>query len=318
MAQQTPRRGFWRDALAIAGSVTPRVARRVIFFAVYALAVTFVVDAVPRLGLAVGPVEVAGAILGLLLVMRTTAGYDRWWEARKLWGGIVNQSRNLAISALAYGPVEPAWRQRFVAWVAAFPHVARSSLRGERDVPEIVPLLGAHDAHAVTSADHMPGYVALSLGEQLRDAVDRDALDRFAFLQIDRERALLIDHIGACERILKTPLPHVYAIKVRRFVVLFLAILPFALAPRAGFAAPVITMFVAYAILALDQIGVELQNPFATRNLSHLPLDEIAATITRNVHGFLAVATSRGGAGERAAALESRPSRASVERATLS
>jgi putative membrane protein len=110
-------------------------------------------------------------------------------------------------------------------------------------------------------------------------------MDRFAFIQIDKERALLIDHIGACERILKTPLPLVYSIKIRRFIALFLLTLPFALLHRTNgsWIVPLITMFAAYPLISLDQIGVELQNPFAKTNLSHLPLDDISKTIQRNV-----------------------------------
>ena len=74
-----------------------------------------------KIGLEIAPFEIAGAALGLLLILRTNAGYDRWWEARKLWGGIVNQSRNVVISALSYGPADPVWRERFVKWVAVFP-----------------------------------------------------------------------------------------------------------------------------------------------------------------------------------------------------
>ena len=101
-------------------------------------------------------------------------------------------------------------------------------------------------------------------------------MDRFAFVQIDKERASLIDHIGACERILKTPLPMVYAIKIRRFIALFLLTLPFALLNRINgdWLVPFITMMVAYPLVSLDQIGIELQNPFCVDNLSHLPLDE--------------------------------------------
>ena len=102
-------------------------------------------------------------------------------------------------------------------------------------------------------------------------------METFAFIQVDRERALLIDHIGACERILKTPLPRIYSIKIRRFVLLFLLTLPLALLHRfdAGWFIPLITMLVAYPLLSLDQIGIELENPFSTSNLSHLPLDDI-------------------------------------------
>lgn len=114
-------------------------------------------------------------------------------------------------------------------------------------------------------------------------------MDRFSFLQIDRERASLIDHVGACERILRTPLPIVYAIKIRRFIALFLLTLPFALLHRMNteWLVPLITMMVAYPLLALDQIGVELQNPFSKANLNHLPLGEISANIERNLRELL-------------------------------
>jgi putative membrane protein len=240
-----------------------------------------------RIGLEIAPFEVAGAgaVLGVLLVFRTNAGYDRWWEARKLWGGIVNQSRNLAISALSYGPVGDGWKDNFVRWTAAFAHVARTSLRGEPVPPEVGALVGPRGADQIAAAGHCPSFVALKLGTLLREARDKSQLDGFTFLQLDRERATLIDHIGACERILKTPLAKVYSIKIRRFIALFLLTLPFALLSRTNSAwlIPVITMLVAYPLISLDQIGIELQNPFKASNLSHLPLDDISKTIEGNL-----------------------------------
>jgi putative membrane protein len=137
----------------------------------------------------------------------------------------------------------------------------------------------------------MPSYVALVLAGLLREAREQHGMNDFAFIQADRERALLIDHIGACERILKTPLPLVYAIKIRRFIALFLLTLPFVLLHKlhSEWLTPVVTMLVAYPLISLDQIGVELQNPFSTANLSHLPLDDIAVTIERNLAGVAKV-----------------------------
>src|SRR5262245_269783 len=117
------RRGFWREAFALQGSVTPLVMAHVLIFGLIAAAISgesWLVERLyqVRLSLEVAPFEIAGAALTLLLIMRTNAGYDRWWEARKLWGGIVNQSRNVAIDALAYGPTDPAWRETFIKWVA--------------------------------------------------------------------------------------------------------------------------------------------------------------------------------------------------------
>src|SRR5262245_44383095 len=101
-------RRFWRDVFALEGLATPHVLRRVLKFTLFAIAISAIHMLTHfSLGLDVAPLEYAGAVLGVLLVLRTNAGYDRWWEGRKLWGGIVNQSRDLAIGAIAYGPDEP-------------------------------------------------------------------------------------------------------------------------------------------------------------------------------------------------------------------
>ncbi|WP_422925063.1 bestrophin family protein [Singulisphaera sp. PoT] len=282
-------RKFWTDAFAIRGSVTGRVSRRVLTFGMIALIVTAINELSVHitLGIEVAPYEVAGAALGALLVLRTNAGYDRWWEGRKLWGAIVNQSRNLVISALAYGPEDPDWRERVVRWAAAFPHVIRHSLRGERNMPRVKAVLGDEQTAIVAGAEHMPSYVALRLAEIFREALDRPTIDRLAFLQSEMARGLLVDHYGACERILKTPLPRAYAINIRRFIFLFLASLPFALLDKIGWLTPIVTILIAYPILSLDDIGAELQNPFGPQNIGHLPLDGICANIESNLFGLL-------------------------------
>lgn len=288
------RRKFWREAFAWNGSVTPLVIPYVVAFGLIATLVCvlawFIEHTFQRnIALEIAPFELAGAALGLLLILRTNAGYDRWWEARRLWGGIVNQSRNVVISGLSYGPDDPHWRECFVKWVAVFPHIARCSLRGEAPSHDVAALVGEEESSQIEAADHPPSYVAMKLADLLREACERYDMDRFAFIQVDRERATLIDHIGACERILKSPLPIVYAIKIRRFIAIFLLTLPFALLHRiAGdWMVPMITMMVAYPLMSLDQIGIELQNPFSKANLSHLPLGDISATIESNVTGLL-------------------------------
>ena len=281
---------FWRQAFAIQGSITPHVFPNVLLMGVCATLITFCSDYFEsrfgvKLGLPLNPYEFTGTALGLLLVLRTNAGYERWWEARKLWGGIVNQCRNLAISANAYGPADSEWQLNLARWVAAFPHVARASLRQEAIPARVIRLVGAGNASGLSNAQHTPSAVALHIARHLRSALDSGKIDSFAFLQIDKERALLIDHIGACERIMRTPLAMAYSIKIRRFIALFLLSLPFALIHSVSscWLVPVITMLVAYPLLSLDQIGVELQNPFDTRNLSHLPLDDISLNIEKNV-----------------------------------
>lgn len=281
---------FWNQAFAIEGSITPHVLPNVLIVGLFSWLITVISNYIEskyaiKVGLPLDCFEFSGAALGLLLVLRTNSGYDRWWEARKLWGGIVNQCRNLAISAQAYGPTSHVWQLKLSRLVAVFPHAAIASLRKESLSPQVPKLIGEKNAEEISEADHMPTAVALHIAKHLKSALDSNELSQFSFLQIDKERAQLIDHIGACERILKTPLPTVYAIKIRRFIAVFLLTLPFALLHTFddNSLVPLVTMLVAYPLFSLDQIGVELQNPFNTKHLSHLPLDEISSTIERNV-----------------------------------
>ncbi len=274
---------FWSEIGLYKGSATPYVLRRTLLFGLIATLVTLIQEH-PRLHLAVPltPYEILGAALGALLVLRTNSGYERWWEARKLWGGMVNQCRNLVIQALAYGPDDPEWRRQMVVWTAAFAHVSRRSLRGQPTVPELEPLVGRVKAWRVASAEHMPSAVSLILGWLLHEGLEK-GMDRLAFNRAEEQRSRLIDHIGACERILKTPIPLAYSIQIRQFIFVFLVALPFGIIGKVETLTPIVTMLVAYPILALDEIGVELQNPFSTARLNHLPLDDICVNIEKNL-----------------------------------
>ena len=276
--------GFHGALMRRDGSATPMVWRRVLIFGALAALVTYIEmnPRMPNLGVEVAPYEIAGAVLGLFLVLRTNAGYDRWWEGRKLWGSIVNQSRNLAISAVAFGPAEAAWRSRFVRTAALFGHAARRGLRDQPGLPEGPVLVGAEAAERIRSSPQPALAVVAAMAALLVEARGL-GLDSFAYIQLDRERALLVDHLGACERIKKTPLPTAYTIQITRFIYLFMATLPFALVQKVGWLTPLITMLVAYPVLALDQIGLELQRPFAANSLNHLPLDEITARLEESM-----------------------------------
>jgi ion channel-forming bestrophin family protein len=288
-------REFWSEALTIAGSALPMILPRALLFGLFALAVTAVHfdTRLPELNIELTPYEVVGGVLSILLVLRTNAGYERWWEGRKLWGDLVNRSRNLAISALSYGPDDPAWRGRIVRRTAAFAHAARQSLRGEREPESLARLVGPDEAGRILAADHMPSAVSGLIGESLREARDRLELDGYAFLRIDPERITLIDDIGGCERIMKTPLPWAYRVEIRRILIAFIAASPFALLGRIGWITPIATLLIAAPLLSLDKIGTELQDPFSKDSLNHLPLDDICATIEGNLLAMLDRQTTR-------------------------
>jgi len=282
-------KSFWGEAFTWRGAATPRVLPPVAVFGVIAAIVYGASRIGPYIGIPVGAHEIAGAILGLILVVRTNAGYDRWWEGRQLWGGIVNQSRNLAMIVLVYGPNDSEWRREIIRWTIAFAHVARRSLRGERQMPEVVTLLGREQAARVAGAVNMPNAVARRIGGLLREARARDGLDDSGFQGAEHQRLTLIESVGDCERILNTPLPRVYSIEIRRSIAFFLVTLTFALISKdLGWVTVLMTVLVAYAILSIDLIGSALQNPFAIHNLGALPLDDICRTIEIDLLGLLA------------------------------
>jgi putative membrane protein len=290
---------FWRETFTLDGAATLRVLPTVLVFGWIGTMIYLVQQATPQTDISIetGPHEILGAFLGVLLVVRTNAGYERWWEARKLWGGIVNQSRNLVQAALVYGPADPGWRGRVVRWTAAFAHAARARLRGRPDVPELAALLGPEEAARAAAARHVPNLIALRLAGLLQEGRDREGLDGFGQLSVERQRAGLIDHLGGCERIRSTPLAAVYSIAIHHFVFLYLATLPFALLHKfrdADWLTPVLTALGAYAVLTLDQIGLELQQPFSAASLGCLSLDDICSNLERDLFALLEEAPAPG------------------------
>lgn len=308
---------FWVGAVTIRGSAVPRVILDIIKFGFLAFLIVLSATYVQTkfdviLAIPFSVLSAAGAVLGLLLVLRTNAGYDRWWEARKLWGGVVNQSRNLGIIASSYGPPSGEWRNQFIRWSAVLPHVIRLSLRNESSLTEVSRLVGRANAQRVAEASHMPTFVSSILAQMLSEG-RREGMSRYAFLQAEQQRSMVIDYLGGCERIRNTPLARASAIQVRQFIFMFLIALPFALMGEfAGsptfnivgldfnngiFLIPFFIMLLALPMLSLDRIGMELQNPFDTRRIDHLPLDAICHTIERNLMEVLkndSIATEEG------------------------
>jgi putative membrane protein len=150
-------REFWSDVFTLQNSVTPSIKLRIAVFGLLALMVWTIGVYSALIPISeVAPYELIGVVLALLLVLRTNSGYDRWYEGRKLWGGIVNQSRNLVQIGLAYGPSDPAWRSQLVRWTAAFSHACRYSLRDERNLDRLRSLLGDEETEAMAAARHLP------------------------------------------------------------------------------------------------------------------------------------------------------------------
>lgn len=289
MADSRMREGgtFWRDVFAVQHSVAPVIVWRWLFWVLWAFGVSLLHRYRPWESAETSVVEVTGVFLAMLLVLRSNSGYDRWWEARRLWGGFVNQGRNLTVTALAFGPREPAWRTRFVRWTAAFAHICKRSLRGQREMPEVEALLGADATQRILGSPHGPTYAAHVLAEMIADAHRSGHVNTAIYRQLELQRTQLVDYIGGCERIIGTRFPRVHRTMLGQLVVLYLLAFPFAVVSEGLWSEALLMAPIAYFLLSLDQVARELGNPFSANNRSHLPLDEIAAGLEQHVLALL-------------------------------
>ena len=261
-----------------------KVMQNVGYIIIYSILVSCLCYFFPWALLPIGPLEYGGLIMGLILVFRINAGYDRWWEARKLWGNVVNQSRNLSIILMNYTQNDAKdWLMKITNMISALPYLMKDNLRENTNLHYLCHLIDNETIQQLNASKHRPIILASMIARELHIARSHHGLDSFAFLQAQDQIEQIIDAQGACERILKTPMPFVMAIKSRRFILLFLLMLPFALANVSLFISPFIACLVSYALFSLDQIGIELQNPFSEKNLSHLPLNDICETIDNNI-----------------------------------
>jgi ion channel-forming bestrophin family protein len=230
--------------------------------------------------------SLVGVALGLLLVFRTNASYDRFWEGRRMWGAIVNETRNLARAARVFLKDDPALLGEVVRWTVAFAYATMHVLRGNADVGPVAALLPQDEVVAACGKPHVPLAVATRISHKLNEARDRGLISDYIQVALDQNVQLLIDYLGACERIHKTPLPFAYVVHLRRALILYCFTLPFALVEDFGWGTILDTLLVAYVFFGIEEIGVEIENPFGEDD-NDLPLERICATIEQNLLALL-------------------------------
>jgi putative membrane protein len=234
------------------------------------------------------PMTVVGGALGIFVSFRTNAGYDRWWEGRKLWGQLVNTSRMFASQVVTYlGPAHGDAAARLVHRHIAYVHMLRRVLRNA-DPWIDPPLLRAlpDDADPMRGQSN-PTHALLDRQMSEIDAlVAAGALSRFAEQSLDKSLATLLDVQGGCERIQKTPLPGAYGFLAERLVTLYSLMLPFSLVHDLGAWAIPVSVLVCLSFTMISETGRVLEDPF-TMFYNGLPLHALSATIERNLRECL-------------------------------
>jgi len=218
-----------------------------------------------------------GLVLSFLIGFRNNHAYDRWWEARKLWGQLINESRNLCLKVRVLAGIEPASRERIGRLVIAFGEALKEHLR-RRD--------GSDEAPAGIRADHdqahEPGRLAGAIYETMAEWQRQECLDGWSLLWLDGQVKSLMDICGSCERIRNTPLSSSYRALLRHGIALYLAVSPFYLIEDTGLIGCPLFILAAYFLLGIELVAEEIEEPFGSGS-DNLPLERYCATIEASV-----------------------------------
>jgi len=287
-----PHLHWFRMLLAWRGSVLPQLLPRLaLIFCISIVALAAHDHLLPvNLNLnTTAPFSLVGIALAVFLGFRNNASYDRWWEARKLWGQLLNESRSLTREALTLPNRELPQQDvdEFLAMLSALPHALRHQLRGSDPREDLAARLPAALFERVIASRYKPATLMLCLGEWVQRQARAGALDPLAVLAFDRNLNGLSDVIGGCERIASTPLPFAYSVMIHRTVYFFCASLPFGLVDSIGIFTPVFAVFVAYTFMAHEAIAAQLEEPFGTddNDLALNTMSEVIEDAMRDLRG---------------------------------
>jgi ion channel-forming bestrophin family protein len=229
-------------------------------------------------------------VLGLLLVLRTNTAYDRFWEGRKAWGSIVNNVRNLSrqilVSIQEHTPQDRIEQIAILNFLVAFAVTTKLHLRGEKINNELDELVENHQYLKLKNINHPPLEVAFWIGDYLQQQHQRKCVDSYQVTAMQELINNLVDNLGACERILRTPMPVAYSIHLRQLLLLYCLLLPFQLVQSLGWWTCMITALISFTLFGIEAIGIQIEDPFG-HDSNDLPLDNICKTMKRNIDDLI-------------------------------
>jgi putative membrane protein len=229
-------------------------------------------------------------VLSLLLIFRTNTAHDRFWEGRKLWGAMVNVVRNLArgiwIIVEEKDHKDRTDKEAAMRLVVAFAVAMKLHLRRDPMNEELEPLMSPQQYQQVLAVNHGPLEVAFWLGDYLQHQYDREQLNVFQLTALHEMLDEMVDILGGCERILKTPVPLVYTITLSILLSVYFALLPLQVVGGLTWWTGPILAFVSLLFLAINEVGAEIEEPFG-HDPNDLPLDFICKTINRNIEDLI-------------------------------
>jgi len=283
-------KNWFRDIVHLAKSWTMvRIVRSTIAIAVYTLIICLVIeyfDLYDRVALNTSAIGLLGVILSIFLSFRTNTAYDRWWEARKQWGALVNNTRNFAIYVKTMFPRENKEAHRYFAkHISNFCLALAEHLREGVHVDKLIYLTD-DDREVYAEKNHIPNHISLQLYERLVVAHRQGEINLGDYLNIKAQHQSLLDILGACERIKKTPIPFSYAVYLKVFITLYSLLVPFALVGTLHLWTVLVVCLLFFALLGIELMGEEIEDPFGL-DCNDLPTSDMAHTIKQNVFEIL-------------------------------
>jgi putative membrane protein len=230
------------------------------------------------------PLSIFGGVIGVLAGFRNASSYARWWEARIIWGAIVNSSRSFAREVLTMIQGSEAYdmKRKLVLLQIAYVHSLRNHLRGTAPWVELKGLISEPEIECLKVEKNVPLAIQEKMASMLAQCYHKGWIDTMRWVSLDRTLTSLMDSQGASERIKNTPMPRMYDFFIRLFIATFCLLLPFGMVASLGLWTPFGSTLVGFVFMALDKIGRDLEAPFD--NVLHdIPLTAISRTIEINL-----------------------------------
>lgn len=231
---------------------------------------------------------VLGTVISLLLGFRSNQAYDRWWEARHIWGAIVNDSRTLARQVMSfthngYNSREvAAFGERIVRRQIGWTFSLGRHLRNENALRGLEKYIDKEELACVSQVDNVPAALLDRMGADLRLALEKGWVNSYQQVELDRTISRLCDSMGKCERIKNTVFPVTYSLYIHLSLMLFIGMLPFGVIEYFGFLEVPMVVAISACFLLIEKMAIHLQDPFENKP-TDTPVTSIASGIEKNL-----------------------------------
>jgi putative membrane protein len=284
--------GWFHIALRWNGSVVPEVLPRSLMCGLFGIFIYILYLYKVPVSLPILGTVIPNIVLGLLLVFRTNTAYERFWEGRKAWGVMVNTVRNLSRQILvAIAEKDVNDRRAKIAAVKLLPAFAialKLHLRSEPINAELQANLASEQFERLKTMNHPTLEIAFWVSSYLQDQTRQQKLDRFQLNDMIQLLHQMIDVVGICERILKTPIPLAYSIHLKQLLLIYCLSLPFQMVAQLQWMTAPIVSLISFTLLGIEEIGIQIEDPFG-HDPNDLPLDNICRTMMRNIEDLIVV-----------------------------